>query len=185
MRVDESRRESSRVAESRPESPRARNERFRPNKGKSLNSCQLSFSFGPSSTFQSFLSSPLPPYSSLLYQEKNNNFKFLNSFISLIILNCRCFLKDEEKLFHSLKPSLEEGICTGKDLSLHFVPSRGAIIPKATEKMLPVISVEDNIKAVSFDWEKYQDYLQTKVLGRMVFYTDVITSTQEVFDGSV
>ena len=67
---------------------------------------------------------------------------------------------------------------------MHFVPS-GGTIPKATENMLPVISEEDNIKAVSFDWKKYQDYLQTKVLGHMVFYTDVITSTQEVFDGLV
>ena len=61
----------------------------------------------------------------------------------------------------------------------------GETVPKATEKTLPVISGEDDIEAVSFDWKKYQDQLQTKVLGHVVFYTDVITSTQEVFDGLV
>ena len=61
----------------------------------------------------------------------------------------------------------------------------GETVPKATEKTLPVVTREDNIKAVSFDWKKYQENLLTKVLGRMVFYTDVITSTQTVFDGLV
>lgn len=80
--------------------------------------------------------------------------------------------------------SLNEGVCHGQELSLHFVPN-GEAIPKATEKTLPVVSGEENAKAVSFDWEKYQKHLQTKVLGQMVFYTDVITSTQAVFDGLV
>ena len=79
---------------------------------------------------------------------------------------------------------LDENICSGKDLSLHFVPS-GETIPKATEKTLPVVSREDNIETVSFDWKKYQENLLTKVLGHMVFYSDVITSTQTVFDGLV
>lgn len=67
---------------------------------------------------------------------------------------------------------------------MHFVPS-GETIPKATEKTLPVVCEEDDIKEVSFDWKKYQDHLQTKLLGQMVFHTDVITSTQAVFDGLV
>lgn len=100
------------------------------------------------------------------------------------IITLICFLKDKEKLFHSLRTSLNEDICSGKDLSLHFVPN-GETIPKATEKTLPVVAREDNIKAVSFDWKKYQENLLTKVLGHIVFYTDVITSTQTVFDGLV
>ena len=95
-----------------------------------------------------------------------------------------CFLKDKEKLFHSLRTSLNENICSGKDLSLHFVPN-GETIPKATEKILPVDTREDNIKTVSFDWKKYHKNLVTTVLGHMVLYTDVITSTQTVFDGLV
>ena len=59
----------------------------------------------------------------------------------------------------------------------------GETIPEATEKTLPVVSREDNIKTVSFDWKKYKENLLTKVLGHMVFYSDVITSTQTVFDG--
>ena len=92
------------------------------------------------------------------------------------------FLKDKEKLVHSLRTSLDEDICSGNDLSLHFVPN-GETIPKATEKTLPVVTREDNIKTVSFDWKKYQENLLTKVLGHMVFYSNVITSTQTVFDG--
>ncbi|XP_078375574.1 biotin--protein ligase-like [Oculina patagonica] len=90
---------------------------------------------------------------------------------------------DKQKLFHSLRSSLKEGVCHGKELSLHFVPN-GETIPKTTDKTSPVVSGEDDIKDVSFDWKKYQDHLQTKVLGQMVFYTDVITSTQTVFDGN-
>lgn len=61
----------------------------------------------------------------------------------------------------------------------------GETIPKATERTLPVVTREDNIKAVSFHWKNYQDNLLTKVLGHMVLYSDVITSTQTVFDGLV
>ena len=61
----------------------------------------------------------------------------------------------------------------------------GETIPKATEKILPVVTREDNIKTVSFDWKKYHKNLVTTVLGHMVLYTDVITSTQTVFDGLV
>lgn len=63
--------------------------------------------------------------------------------------------------------------------------TNGETIPKATEKTLPVVTREDNIKTVSFDWKKYQENLLTKVLGHVVFYSDVITSTQTVFDGLV
>lgn len=63
--------------------------------------------------------------------------------------------------------------------------TNGETIPKATEKTLPVVIREDNIKTVSFDWKKYQENLLTKVLGHVVFYSDVITSTQTVFDGLV
>ena len=61
----------------------------------------------------------------------------------------------------------------------------GETIPKATEKILPVVTRKDNIKTVSFDWKKYQENLLTKLLGHMIFYADVITSTQTVFDGLV
>lgn len=105
-----------------------------------------------------------------------------NYYSNCEIINC--FLKDKEKLFQSLRTSLDKDICSGKDLSLHFV-TNGETIPKATEKTLPVVTREDNIKTVSFDWKKYQENLLTKVLGHVVFYSDVITSTQTVFDGLV
>ena len=63
--------------------------------------------------------------------------------------------------------------------------TNGETIPKATEKTLPVVTRKDNIKTVSFVWKKYQENLVTKVLGHVVFYSDVITSTQTVFDGLV
>lgn len=108
--------------------------------------------------------------------------KILEYFLLSYNLELPCSLLDKQKLFHSLRSSLKEGVCHGKELSLHFVPN-GETIPKTTEKTSPVVSGEDDIKDVSFDWKKYQDHLQTKVLGQMVFYTDVITSTQTVFDG--
>ena len=85
---------------------------------------------------------------------------------------------------YSLGPSLENNVCKGQDLSLHFVPN-GKPIPKTTETILPVIRGHENYNSISFDWKKYQEHLQTKVLGHTVFYTDVITSTQTVFDGYV
>ena len=51
--------------------------------------------------------------------------------------------------------------------------------------LLPVITGVEDYQAISFDWTKYKEHLQTKVLGHVVFYTDVITSTQTVFDGLV
>ena len=83
-----------------------------------------------------------------------------------------------------MKSSLKDDVCEGKDLSLHFVQS-GRPVPKTTETVLPVITGTEKNQSISFDWKKYQECLQTKVLGRMVFYTDVITSTQTVFDGLV
>ena len=91
-------------------------------------------------------------------------------------------LKDEQKLFRSLRSRLKDDIFEGKDLSLHFLPS-GQTIPRTTEMMLPVITGVEDDQAISFDWTTYQEHLQTKVLGHVVFYTDVITSTQTVFDG--
>ena len=95
-----------------------------------------------------------------------------------------CSLKDKQKLFHSLRSTIKDDVCNGKDLSLHFVSS-GKLIPKTTESLLPVITGAEDLQAISFDWTKYQEHLQTKVLGHMVFYSDVITSTQAVFDGLV
>ena len=92
--------------------------------------------------------------------------------------------KDQDKLFHSLKSSLKNNVCNGNDLSLHFVPN-GQPIPKATDTLLPVITGDKNCQTLSFNWKKYQEHLKTKVLGQVMFYTDVITSTQTVFDGWV
>lgn len=94
-------------------------------------------------------------------------------------------LKDKQKLMQSLRLLLEDGICKGNQLSLHFVASDEMHIPNVTEEKLPVICHEENSKAVSFNWSTYQKYLKTKVLGKVVFYTDVITSTQTIFDGLV
>lgn len=90
---------------------------------------------------------------------------------------------DEQKLLQSLRPSLENGICKGKDLSLHFVSSERPI-PKTSETLLPVITGDQNSQSVSFDWTKYLECLQTKVLGHILLYAEVITSTQTVLDGN-
>lgn len=105
----------------------------------------------------------------------------------VIELNCNVeftLFKDQDKLFCSLKSNLKNNVCNGKDLSLHFVPN-GQPIPKATDTLLPVITGDKNFLTLSFNWKKYQEHLKTKVLGQVMFYTDVITSTQTVFDGWV
>jgi len=119
----------------------------------------------------------IPPNSSLSQT-------FFILYWQIIKLNMLLFLslKDEQKLFRSLRSRLKDDIFEGKDLSLHFLPS-GQTIPLTTEMMLPIITGVEDDQAISFDWTTYQEHLQTKVLGHVVFYTDVITSTQTVFDG--
>ena len=78
---------------------------------------------------------------------------------------------------------MKEGICRGKDLSLHFV-YRGEVIPEATRDVLPVIVGGTEILGnVFFDWQKYTSHLYTRVLGKLLLYSSVISSTQLVFDG--
>lgn len=132
----------------------------------------------------------------LLRQSRDARTRLLSQILQLLGMNCQqqnvpeltpMFLLarqlDELKLMYSLGPSLENNVFKGKDLSLHFVPN-GKPIPKTTETILPVIRGHENYNSISFDWKKYQEHLQTKVLGHTVFYTDVITSTQTVFDGN-
>ncbi|XP_015759957.1 PREDICTED: biotin--protein ligase-like [Acropora digitifera] len=87
------------------------------------------------------------------------------------------------RLIQSLRTRFGGRVCKGKDLSLHFVPDKECI-PKSTENLLPVIIGDQNSKLVSFDWKKYMECLQTKVLGHILLYTEVITSTQVVLDGN-
>jgi len=133
---------------------------------------------------------------SLLKQSRNVRKSMLSQILELLGLSCQpantpeltpVFLlagkSDEQKLFRSLRSRLKDDIFEGKDLSLHFLPS-GQTIPLTTEMMLPVITGVEDDQAILFDWTTYQEHLQTKVLGHVVFYTDVITSTQTVFDGN-
>ena len=69
-------------------------------------------------------------------------------------------------------------------MSLYFA-CFGDNTPNASEKLLPIITAADNSIELPFNWGSYHDQLQTKVLGNVMFYTSVITSTQTVFDGLV
>ncbi|XP_074626123.1 biotin--protein ligase-like isoform X3 [Acropora palmata] len=90
---------------------------------------------------------------------------------------------DKQRLLQSLRTRFGGRVCKGKDLSLYFVPDKECI-PKTTENLLPVVIGDQNSKLVSFDWKKYMECLQTKVLGHILLYTEVITSTQVVLDGN-
>lgn len=131
-----------------------------------------------------------------LKKSRNSRIGLLSNILQFLGINCQpqnapeltpllLLAKkiDQDKLFHSLKSSLKNNVCNGNDLSLHFVPN-GQPIPKATDTLLPVITGDKKCQTLSFNWKKYQEHLKTKVLGQVMFYTDVITSTQTVFDGN-
>ncbi|XP_022803242.1 biotin--protein ligase-like [Stylophora pistillata] len=136
-------------------------------------------------------------YGKLHGQEQDAGRKMLVHILKLLGISCQplevpeltpLYLlaneQDKKRLMQSLRSSLEEGICKGNQLSLHFGASDEMYIPNATEEKLPVICQGENSKAVTFNWSTYQKCLSTKVLGKVVLYTDIITSTQTVFDGN-
>ena len=118
--------------------------------------------------------------------------KLINEYHYFLLLYCwwtllktnAFFFWEKQRLIQSLRTQFGGRVCKGKDLSLHFVPDKECI-PKTTENLLPVIIGDQNSKLVSFDWKKYMECLQTKVLGHILLYTEVITSTQVVLDGLV
>ena len=84
----------------------------------------------------------------------------------------------------SLQPVLKEGICKGSELSLQFVTEKETL-PQASRDILPIIINGSATPSgtVAFYWQRYQTHLRTKVLGKILLYSEVITSTQAVFDG--
>lgn len=73
-----------------------------------------------------------------------------------------------------LRLLLEDGICKGNQFLLYFVVSDEMYILNVIEEKLLVICYEENFKVVFFNWSIYQKYLKIKVLGKVVFYIDVI-----------
>ncbi|XP_031554361.1 biotin--protein ligase-like [Actinia tenebrosa] len=92
--------------------------------------------------------------------------------------------KNIDQLLKSLRPHLSDGICKGKQVSLLFCDkSTTQNIPLTREDMLPVNT--DHAAQCGFDWEIYQEHLNTNTLGQMVIYTDVIPSTQTLLEGNL
>lgn len=128
-----------------------------------------------------------------LNQSKSARIWMLSHVLQILGISCKpgnlpeltpmYLMAQNMRLIQSLRTRFGGRVCKGKDLSLHFVPDKECI-PKTTENLLPVIIGDQNSKLVSFDWKKYMECLQTKVLGHILLYTEVITSTQVVLDGN-
>ncbi|XP_025097609.1 biotin--protein ligase-like isoform X2 [Pomacea canaliculata] len=109
-----------------------------------------------------------------------------------------CFLLTENQtlltsLLKSLAGRVKNGVIKSRSLSLHFMDRISGDV-KATDDVLPVIT-ENRTSIVDssttkhgsliryFDPKVYWSHLKTQELGRIIFYTDVITTTMKVFEG--
>ena len=85
----------------------------------------------------------------------------------------------------SIKPRLQNSKLRSGEVTLNFVTKSTDIASKDSEitsDLIPVVTspVTGDYK---FNLEEYEQNLKTDVLGRVVLYADVVTSTMSVFDG--
>ncbi|XP_059177062.1 biotin--protein ligase-like [Physella acuta] len=89
----------------------------------------------------------------------------------------------KESFLESFKYRLHaDRVLKAQKISLKFLQSPDDTAP--TSSLLPVMtSTECDVKTKYFDLTDYWMNLKTSVLGQVVFYTDVITTTMTVFEG--
>ena len=89
-----------------------------------------------------------------------------------------------DRFFVNLDDNLVDGLCNGKDFSLHFGSSEKVGGLPASPEFLPVIVCESRVPTTTtnFDFSEYWHYLTSTTLGNIAMYTDVIASTQFVFE---
>lgn len=82
----------------------------------------------------------------------------------------------------SVKDVLEDGCFKGNDISLFFSDHDDEEMHPSPD-FLPIITHPATTELALFSFASYKDFLETKQLGQLVVYSEVITSTQTVLDG--
>ncbi|KAH9508968.1 hypothetical protein Btru_048417 [Bulinus truncatus] len=104
------------------------------------------------------------------------------SLTPCLLLTRRVGLK--ESFLDSFKHRLrDENTLKSKNISLKFIYNGPH---EASPSLLPVVTgVDCDVPTQFFQLSEYWQNLRTSVLGQVVFYTDVITTTMTVFDGLI
>ena len=101
-----------------------------------------------------------------------------------------CILLQEHSLFLRSTGTTEgeRNVIKGKGMDIELIPTEdGSPLPVPTAHHLCVITTptQQQLNAISFDFQLYFSLLKTATLGRTVLYTPIISSTQTVFTGNL
>lgn len=75
-----------------------------------------------------------------------------------------------------------EGVIKSSKLSLKFVSSYTSEI-EITPSAIPVVTDIETFSSENFNFEIYQQNLQTKKLGKVILFAEVTTTTMSLLDG--
>ena len=101
-------------------------------------------------------------------------------------LICLFMLQSKKsKLLESIQPRLQGGRLRSGEVTLCFVTDSKDIDTRdieTTSANVPVVT-SPNPGDYHFNLEQYEKNLQTEVLGQVILYADVVTSTMTMFEG--
>lgn len=99
----------------------------------------------------------------------------LPSLTPIVLLSCSS--RSKQLFFKSLASRLKDGHLVSKDVTLQFVSEDFCLSDvNVTSSMIPVISNAEKI-SILFDFNLYKSNLRTKLIGNVVLYAEVITTT--------
>ena len=82
----------------------------------------------------------------------------------------------------SVKGVLKDGHFKGNEISLFFSNHDDEEMHPVSD-FVPIITHPATTEQALFSFASYKDFLETKHLGQLVIYSEVITSTQTILDG--
>ena len=89
-----------------------------------------------------------------------------------------------QEFLDSLQPRLTDGMLRARHMTLHFLANANHTQHNLTTTYL-CVETKPTLKGHQFDFEVYKACLKTQVLGNTIIYADVLSSTMNIFDGSV
>ena len=90
----------------------------------------------------------------------------------------------KQQFLDSVLPRLKDNWLWSKDLSLLFIKSSENMYSDPSVDKVPVITepTQSDLNDCDFNMETYSQFLNTQVLGQVVFYANVVTTTMKLFD---
>ena len=89
----------------------------------------------------------------------------------------------KEQLLKSALPRLQDGVLRSRKISLHFVDDASLLVTGTSPgKAIPLLTSPNSDVACAFNAAEYASWLNTKVLGQVVMYTDVAETTMTLID---